>query len=56
MMVGPKTKKGRNSYKSRRRRENNRAELARACKTQSGPVTVIKLTPEEVAEMIRRSK
>ena len=55
-MAGPKTKKGRNAFKSRRRRENNRAELARACKTQSGPITVIKLTPEAVAEMIRNSR
>ena len=55
-MAGPKTKKGKNAFKSRRRRENNRAELARACKTQSGPITVIKLTPEAVAEMIRNSR
>ena len=55
-MGGAKTKRGRNAIKSRRRRLNEIAEWNRMSKTQSGPVKIIKLTPEEVAEMIRGNK
>jgi len=51
----PKTNRGRSRYKARRRRLNEVAETNRAAKTLSGEVTVTRLDPEVVAEMIARS-